>query len=545
MVEAVTVGIVMIDTGDRAYDSMSLQRCLTALEAAAEDAEIVVLEASQEVAEILPPRLAGPVVLLASDTEPLPGFLSRLLAAPMPQDGLVRVYSPQVSGRLTWPPIPHDWEPATTARFPRQAVLFDSADWPRLAPVERSDNDSLIGAVIDAAGHHLIVEDSAVLSYRPDSLAHDMAGRIPRFDIGRCGRAVVSAASADLVIARPALRAWLELATCGIHEARESFLRWRVARSHMSAEARAGLPRWMTHCDQHAEAIIHESLLCPEAVNESRDAVVRGDFESARLALKRHPDSYCAAVAVMALTPEDAGRANAGPIPRVIVQGWFDSDLPADARPLIDAWSRLHPGWQHVLFDSDSAEQWLRRNLGPECARTFHRAGPVAKSNLFRYAYLFAEGGVWSDIDDRPVASIDDLIEGRGLVVLRESLGAIGDNIIGVVPGHPVLLAARDEAFRNERDGYTELQWLANGPGMFTRKVAGWIAKDAPDLPRDYFVVPGTRMINHLSVHEDLAYKATALAWDADIHRLPEGSLFEGEVPEPKSARQRALLQWG
>ena len=537
------VGIVPNDTGDQAYDSMSLQRCLTALEAAAEGAEVVVLGASRDVAGILTPRPGGPVVLLASDTEPQPGFLSRLLAARMPVDGLARVYSPQVSGLLTWPPILRDWEPATTARFPRQAVLFDSGDWPRLAPVDPSDNDSLIGAVIDAADHHVIVDDSAVLSYRPDTLAHDMARSLPRFDIPRCGRAVVSAASTDFVIARAALRAWLELANCGIYEARESLLRWRAARSQMSAEARAGLPRWMTHCDQHAEAVIHESLLCPDAVSESRDAVVRDDFESARLTLKRHPDSYCAAVAVMALATEDSRRANAGPIPRVIVQGWFDSDLPADAQPLIDAWARLHPGWQHVLFDSDSAEQWLWRNVGPEYARTFRSAKPVAKSNLFRYAYLSAEGGVWSDIDDRPVASLDDLIEGAELVVLRESLGAIGDNIIAVIPGHPVLVAARDEAFRNERDGYTELQWLANGPGMFTRKVAGWIAEDAQDLPLGYFVVPGTRMMNYVSVHEDLAYKATALAWDADIHRLPEGSLFEGEAPEPKSARQRALLR--
>jgi hypothetical protein len=52
-------------------------------------------------------------------------------------------------------------------------------------------------------------------------------------------------------------------------------------------------------------------------------------------------------------------------------------------------------------------------------------------------------------------------------------------------------------------------------------------------------------MIDHISVHENLDYKAGATAWDSLTHRIPEGSLLVGDRVKPRSVRQEALLTSG
>lgn len=547
MAEPVIVVVVPVDTGDSAESTAVTARCLAALSKteAESSATITALRTSDVVAldELLRTHTNGFAVLLDADTEPLPGFLDALLANHVHAEDVIRVSSPSVRGVLDWPPLPSDWGPTSASLYPRHAVMFAIADWPTIFALRDEGLTSLPGAVIDAADHHHIVEGSIVLGHRPTTIARDLNRRLPRFDINRCARAILLASAAELNVARTALYTWLELAASGIREASTSLVHWRALRASLSPKELSCLPRWMTVCDQHAQAIIEESLLCPAAVDSSRTAVSLGDVQLAKDVLRRFPDSYCAAVAVMSLAPESATSHVTYTIPRVIVQAWFDSDVPEDAKPLIADWIRLHPGWEHRMFTSVSAEHWLTTNIGADAAAIFRSAPPVAKSNLFRYAYLLIEGGIWSDIDDRPIACIESLVDSSALVVLRESLGAIGDNFIAVTPTHPVLQAAFEESFRNERDGYGELQWLANGPAMFTRKVAGWIA--ASQLPStnhlSYRVVSGVNMVDFISVHEDLAYKSTPLAWDAEFHRRPERDFANGDVPQAHSVRQQSL----
>lgn len=397
-----------------------------------------------------------------------------------------------------------------------------------------------------AADRQVIVDEEVILSYRPDTLAHDVARRVPRFDITRCAGAVLSAAAADITTARSSLEAWLEVSKCMIPEAQESLARWRAARSRLDEQTQGELPRWISFCDQHVEGIIHESLLCPEAVHASREAVFKGELNTAKTVLRDFPDHYCAAVAVVSLAPERIEGYATAAIPHVIVQGWFDSEMPPDAASNVHEWKRLHPGWQHLVFDSNSAGTWLAANLGPQYAEIFRKAKPVAKANLFRYAFLAQEGGVWSDVDDRPRASIEELVGKWSLVVVRETNGAIGDNFIAASKGHPVLTMARDESFRNESDGYEELQWLANGPGMFTRKVAAWMCgleegTSRSGLLRGYRVIPTSRMTEIVSLHENLEYKSTSLAWDSVENRAPSERLYDGEIPRAQSKRQQVL----
>lgn len=485
----------------------------------------------------------GLIVLLSPDAEVLPGSLEALLAEWFASSGAPspRVVAAGVRGALPWPEMA-DGDAVVEVEWPAHAVMFDLSDWCRLAGACDPHSSDPVRSVAYSTVSRRFAAGSAVLTNRRISLTIAVRERIPVLDIRASGRAILFAATARREVAIAALVTWLRLASCSVQEATESLAEWRAARALLGPSELKALPRWLRIGDQHAQDIIDESMLSPTAVERARRAIRDGDPVAAIGNVTDHPGSYAAGVAVIRLLPAERESARGVGVPRRIVQGWFDSEMPDDARPLTEEWVRLHPGWEYLFFDTESAASWMRSTVGSDAEEVFRSASPVGKSNLFRYAYLSSEGGVWSDIDDRALSNIEPLLRGAGLVVLRETLGATGDNFIAATPEHPVLLAASKEAFANERDGFSESPWLANGPGLFTRKVAAWLAGLLPGHQPEtgYRVVRGLHLAQFVAVHEALAYKETDMAWEVAAKRAANA----GE-PVALSRRQQLLSRSG
>ncbi|MFM8239879.1 MAG: glycosyltransferase [Actinomycetota bacterium] len=359
-------------------------------------------------------------------------------------------------------------------------------------------------------------------------------------------RLLQQAAQGGLHLGVPAMVTWLSLAVCDMPGASAALQQWRRALAAMPPDERDALPRLLRRRDHLAAEILQEARLAPDAAAAAREALADANREQALENLAANPGSYPAAVAVVTLAPRQGSstsRAATQEIPRILVQGWFDSPMPDDVLDLTRSWAHHHPDWEHRLFDTASASAWIDDHLGAVATRTFLSAPPVGKSNLFRYAYLSLIGGVWSDADDRAIACIAPLTRGRSFVMMQESIGAIADNFLAVAPGHPVLAATRDEAFHNAGDGFGESQWLANGPGVLTRHVAAWLTVGRPDI--DYVIASGSELSKFVAMHEPLAYKETDQAWDvpSDANDLAaEHWLHPWQSPVPLSQRQRALL---
>lgn len=356
------------------------------------------------------------------------------------------------------------------------------------------------------------------------------------------------AAQADREIAVPAMLAWLQLAACDMPRAEASLQQWRTALSACPPPMRQALPRLLRRRDMLVAEILQEARLAPGAAEAARSAITRRDWEGAAALVRSVPDSYPAAVAAVTLA-EAEHRSNpaedSGSIPPVIVQGWFDTPMPEDVRELTETWARHHPDWDHIVFDTMSAAAWIREHMGLDAERIFRSASPVGKSNLFRYAYLSIFGGLWSDADDRCLTSLAPLIRGRSLVVVRESLGAVADNFLAAAPRHPVLAATRDEAFGNVRDGFAESPWLANGPGVVTRKTAAWLTGQLGGEVSDYLIAPGPQMSEFVEMHLQLDYKESTMAWDVPADpdaELPTHLQHPWDAPHPLSRRQRLLM---
>ena len=121
-------------------------------------------------------------------------------------------------------------------------------------------------------------------------------------------------------------------------------------------------------------------------------------------------------------------------------------------------WQERNPEFTCRFFDDAAARAFLERDYSPEVLGAFDRASePAKKADFFRLAYLFAEGGYYVDADDRCGAPLATVVPPHArLALFQEEYGTVGNNFIGVVPGHPVIATALDLAVeaigRDDRD---------------------------------------------------------------------------------------------
>jgi mannosyltransferase OCH1-like enzyme len=134
-------------------------------------------------------------------------------------------------------------------------------------------------------------------------------------------------------------------------------------------------------------------------------------------------------------------------IPRLLHHIWVGPEpVPTS---LIEPWLEMHPGWDHVLWREDELRSFGLVNQRAFEAylkgRRWHGAANVA-----RYEVLARLGGVYVDMDTRPLRPFDkgpfmrdDVELFAGYVQPREARpGLIGNAYIGAITEHPILVDA-------------------------------------------------------------------------------------------------------
>jgi mannosyltransferase OCH1-like enzyme len=235
--------------------------------------------------------------------------------------------------------------------------------------------------------------------------------------------------------------------------------------------------------------------------------------------IRAKPDYTPAAIGLfMALSQE--GRLapseikTSAAIPARIVQYW-DHDMPPDVEALCQTWSELNPGFAYRRFSEAEAQAFLSETARPKVLMAFERAWePAMKADIFRLAVLDGEGGWYADADDRCLAPIADLADqGHELVVYREDIGTLGNNFIGVTPGHPAIKAALDEAVEAVNRGDNDILWLRTGPGLLTRAVAFWLSERLPQRLAMVRVLERHDVFERVAIHCAASYKHTKRNW--------------------------------
>lgn len=188
--------------------------------------------------------------------------------------------------------------------------------------------------------------------------------------------------------------------------------------------------------------------------------------------------------------------------PRTIVQFWNDlGKLPGDVRECIESWKKLgEQGFEVLLFDNDSAREFVARRLGKRYERAYVKCyHPAMRSDYFRLCYILMEGGCYVDTDDVYNGSVIEHLFNDGRLRIQPlcydistnqmvppsvftELGAnastwifyFNNNPLIAANGHPIVKRALEKATEAlERPPVSELPEIQSttGPGNLTKSI--------------------------------------------------------------------------
>ena len=137
---------------------------------------------------------------------------------------------------------------------------------------------------------------------------------------------------------------------------------------------------------------------------------------------------------------------------------------------------RINPGRfrqraAYRLFCDAEAQAYLQAHCRPEVLSAYRRSRqPAQKADLFRLAWLQAEGGWYADADDRCLAPLERVAPAMAsLVLYQEQYGTLGNNFIGAARHEPVIARALAQGVEAIQRGNSDIVWFATGPGLLTR----------------------------------------------------------------------------
>jgi mannosyltransferase OCH1-like enzyme len=237
--------------------------------------------------------------------------------------------------------------------------------------------------------------------------------------------------------------------------------------------------------------------------------------------------------------------------PRTIVQFWDDLDqLPGDVRECIESWKKLREqGFEVLLFDNNSARDFVARRLGPRYESAYVKCyHPAMRSDYFRLCYILMEGGCYLDADDVYHGSAIEHLFNDGRLRIQPlcydistnqmvppsvftELGAnastwifyFNNNPLIAVNGHPIVkraLAKATEALERPTAGELPEIQSTTGPGNLTKSIFD-LATEQGEIERALLV---------LCDWEDIAINKWSLSYrhDARNWRLSNQREYQG-----------------
>ena len=160
-------------------------------------------------------------------------------------------------------------------------------------------------------------------------------------------------------------------------------------------------------------------------------------------------------------------------IPRIIIQTNEKDMVPEDmakaSQTIIDA----NPEYEYIYFDDQRALEYISENFPENIINAYEKVKPGAyKADLFRYCFLYKNGGVYIDTGMKEIMPLKDLIKPEDNFISPEDNNTRGlyNAFICCAPSHPIIKAALDESVYNiENDKYGEQPLDVTGPTVFGR----------------------------------------------------------------------------
>ena len=158
-------------------------------------------------------------------------------------------------------------------------------------------------------------------------------------------------------------------------------------------------------------------------------------------------------------------------IPKNIYVCYKTKNVPNYIR---EDWINLNPDYNFILYDDNDCRSFLKEKFGQEHVNLFNflRDGAI-KADFWRVCILYIYGGVYVDVDVRPLVPIKDFMEYGTTFLTCASLhqNTLNPHLIITHPGNIILKKCIDYFFEKYRSGVDYEYWTYSIVGIMARAV--------------------------------------------------------------------------
>jgi mannosyltransferase OCH1-like enzyme len=158
-------------------------------------------------------------------------------------------------------------------------------------------------------------------------------------------------------------------------------------------------------------------------------------------------------------------------IPKVIYQTWETKQIPDKIKQKIEEMLKINPNYSYELFDDSDRFYFLKENYGNQVVSAYEKLNiGAAKADLWRYAMLYKNGGVYLDIDSEIISNLDFLISKNDIAIIsREgNPNKFVQWCLMFDKNHPILEKTLKKCVFNILNKTTENIYKLTGPDLFS-----------------------------------------------------------------------------
>lgn len=99
--------------------------------------------------------------------------------------------------------------------------------------------------------------------------------------------------------------------------------------------------------------------------------------------------------------------------PKIIHQiyGFWDKKIPKHIQKRMDCWKNLHPEFEYKLWDKKKSREFIKKYYNWFLNLYDNYTYNIQRADSIRYFILYHYGGIYSDIDLKPIKSLKPILE--------------------------------------------------------------------------------------------------------------------------------------